>query len=293
MNIKMEDTGRKPQMLKNKEPMPKDKESRFVPFQGESQNPFAPEWKFGLIEQETKIDCVKLKEFLLSKEEEVLNNKLDDYSDGATGLGPKSTTSRFKTYNVFNWDNPEIDKLRLEIWKLYVNYYEIYTGQNLGVSDVINGLSIGCWMNIMRKGERIKIHQHGYYTNGFISGHFCVSSNDTKTVYVNPYERQEEHFLLKEAETIDEDKMIYHGGFNYTTNHPSEKMYVSKNTVGKLTLFPNFVPHFTTKHKADDIRITLAFELKARYDNYVPLFGGKQLIKYDDVTKNWIKNDKL
>ena len=55
MNIKMEDTGRKPQMLKNKEPMLKDKESRFVPFQGESQNPFAPEWKFGLIEQETKI----------------------------------------------------------------------------------------------------------------------------------------------------------------------------------------------------------------------------------------------
>ena len=266
--------------------------TNFVPFQGLPGNVFAPQWKFGLIEQQTKVDCSKLKEFLLSKEEEVLNNKLDDYSDGATGLGPKSTTSRFKTYNVFNWDNPEINKLREEIWSLYVSYYETYSEQQLSVQDIVNGLSIGCWMNIMRKGERIRLHQHGYHSASFISGHFCVSSNDTKTVYVNPYERQEEHFLVKEADSIDEDKMVYHPAFNYTVGNPAEKMYVSKNIAGKLTLFPNFVPHFTTKHRTDDVRITLAFELKPRYDNYVPLFN-KQLIKYDDTKKTWIKNDDL
>ena len=73
MSIKMVDTGKKTQMLNGKEP-------RFIPFQGESQNPFAPEWKFGLIEQQTSVDCSKLKEFLLSKEEEVLSNKLDEYN---------------------------------------------------------------------------------------------------------------------------------------------------------------------------------------------------------------------
>ena len=276
----MVDTGKKTQMLKGKEP-------RFIPFQGESENPFAPEWKFGLIEQQTSIDCSKLKEFLLSKEEEVLNNKLDEYNDGATGLGSKSTTSRFKTYNVFNWDHSEIDKLRMEIWKLYVSYHEIYTGQGLGVSEVINGLNIGCWMNIMRKGERIKKHLHGYSTSSFLSGHFCVSANNTKTVYIHPFEHKAEDMLLEEVKNNKIDEITYHKGSS------TEQMYVSSNTTGKLTLFPNYIPHFTTEHKSDDIRITLAFELKPRYNNYVPLFGGKQLIKYDDVTKTWIKNDKI
>ena len=36
--------------------------------------------------------------------------------------------------------------------------------QQLSVNDIINGLSIGCWMNIMRKGERIRLHQHGYHS---------------------------------------------------------------------------------------------------------------------------------
>ena len=37
---------------------------------------------------------------------------------------------------------------------------------------------------------------------------------------------------------------------------------LQKNTEGKLTLFPNYIPHFTTEHRSYSYRITLAFELK-------------------------------
>ena len=38
-------------------------------------------------------------------------------------------------------------------------------------------------------------------------------------------------------------------------------MHISKNKVGKLTLFPNHIPHFTNTHNADNERITIAFDL--------------------------------
>ena len=38
--------------------------------------------------------------------------------------------------------------------------------------------------------------------------------------------------------------------------------YSSKNIDGKLTLFPSYIPHFTTEHKSDSNRITLAFDLR-------------------------------
>ena len=265
----------------------------FIPFVSRGQTPFSASWRFLIAEQlNTGVNCKELKEFLLDKEKEVLKIDPNTHNDGGTGLGNKSTTSRFLYYNVLSWKHPQIDKLKREIYRLYYSYFTYcFPDVELSAED-FNGISASCWMNVMRKNERIRLHQHGYHSASFISGHFCVSSNETKTVYVNPYERQEENFLVKEADSIDEDKMIYHPAFNYTVGNPAEKMYVSRNIAGKLTLFPNFVPHFTTKHRTDDVRITLAFELKPRYDNYVPLFN-KQLIKYDDTKKTWIKNDDL
>ena len=200
---------------------------------------------------------------MLSKEEYVLS--LDADNDGSTGLGLDSTTARYRRYNVMEWDNPQIDLLRKEIYNLYYEYHKACFGE---VEPNNNGLAIGCWMNIMRKGDRIEKHLHGYSPQSYLSGHFCVCTDDTRTVYVNPYEHQSEAFLLNEVENIpksDKSEMILH------KVHGSQKMYAALNSPGKLTLFPNYVPHFTTTYNGDDVRITLAFELRPRFDNYIPL----------------------
>ena len=237
--------------------------TEFIPFVSEPASPFAPNWRFLIGEDDSKIDCQQLKEYLLSKEEYVLS--LDADNDGSTGLGLDSTTARYRRYNVMEWDNPQIDLLRKEIYNLYYEYHKACFGE---VEPNNNGLAIGCWMNIMRKGDRIEKHLHGYSPQSYLSGHFCVCTDDTRTVYVNPYEHQSEAFLLNEVENIpksDKSEMILH------KVHGSQKMYAALNSPGKLTLFPNYVPHFTTTYRGDDVRITLAFELRPRFDNYIPL----------------------
>tara|TARA_X000000368_G_scaffold325898_1_gene262937 strand:- start:254 stop:976 length:723 start_codon:yes stop_codon:yes gene_type:complete len=235
----------------------------FIPFATKAISPFAPQLAFLIGEASTNIDCLRLKEYLLSKEEYVLS--LDADNDGSTGLGLDSTTARYRRYNVMEWDSPDIHMLRTEIDNLYNEYYHAhYNNEEINS----NGLTISCWMNIMRKGDRIQKHLHGYSPQCFLSGHFCVCTDNTRTVYVNPYEHQSEDILLKEVEDIPEgekSKMIVH------QSHGTPKMYAALNKSGNLTLFPNYVPHFTTTYMGDDVRITLAFELRPRFDNYVPL----------------------
>jgi len=214
-----------------------------VPFQSEQpETPFAPYWGFGVGEHQTDIDCDALREFLLSKEEEVLS--IPEFNETAYGtyLGADSTTARSEYYNVLMWDNPQIDQLKDEIAEFHNWYYQACTG------NVPNhGIRVGGWMNIMRKGDRIKKHVHGYGAKTYLSGHFTVSCEDTKTVYVNPYEHWDEEFIMRDMIKYD--------------YHHSEKVYAPDNVVGKITLFPNYVPHFTTEHTGDDLRITVAFDI--------------------------------
>lgn len=257
----------------------------FIPFVSRGQTPFSASWRFLIAEQlNTGVNCKELKEFLLDKEKEVLKIDPNTHNDGGTGLGNKSTTSRFLYYNVLSWKHPQIDKLKREIYRLYYSYFTYcFPDAELSAED-FNGISASCWMNVMRKNERIRLHQHGYHPTGFLSGHFCVSCSNTKTVYVNPYEHQSENILLKDADSIDEDsKMVYHSG---ETENDGEKIFASSNKEGKLTIFPTYVPHFTTQHKEDSERITLAFELRPRFDNSVPLID-KPICSWDSKTKKF------
>ena len=224
-----------------------------VPFQSEQpETPFAPYWGFGVGEHQTDIDCDALREFLLSKEEEVLS--ISEFNETAYGtyLGADSTTARSEYYNVLMWDNPQIDQLKDEISEFHNWYYQACTG------NVPNhGIRVGGWMNIMRKGDRIKKHVHGYGAKTYLSGHFTVSCSDTKTIYMNPYDHLAEEDVIRE---VREENHTF-----------SDKLYVSENSVDKISIFPNYVPHFTTEHTQDDERITLAFDLMPRYNNYINL----------------------
>ena len=84
----------------------------------------------------------------------------------------------------------------------------------------------------MKENEYIKPHAHGWDSDTYLGGHFCVNCKNTSTYYINPINQ------LCDPET-----------------------YKSLNKPGKLTLFQNFIPHYTDKHKGENKRITIAFDL--------------------------------
>jgi len=193
---------------------------------------FAPEWDYYLFERNIdKIDFVNLANFILDKEDEILklpvrkdnNNK---FTDGYTGLGKKSTTARFSEYNVFNWNNENIKKIKKEILSFHEDVLKYFK------QPLPNELYINCWTNIMRKGEKIKPHIHGITPTTYLGGHICVQCDGTSTHYLNPINQINDPFK-----------------------------YSSKNEVGKITLFQNNIPHYTDMHESDKERITIAFDL--------------------------------
>ena len=187
-------------------------------------NPFAPEWNNFMIETTLNtIDTKKLSSFFLKKEKEILKLKINN--DGYTGL-KKNTTSRHNKYNTFNFKDMGINKLKKEIIKLH-NY--LLNRLNL---NPVKSLYINSWVNILKKNEHIKPHAHSWNPDTYLGGHFCVSCKNTSTYYINPINQ------LCDPET-----------------------YRSKNIPGKLTLFQNFIPHYTDKHRDNARRITIAFDM--------------------------------
>ena len=187
-------------------------------------NPFAPEWNNYIAETTLKnINTNKLAIFLRKKEKEVLKLKISN--DGYTGL-KNHTTTRHREYNVFHFKNTEITKLKKEILKFHNEFLK-----ELNIEPV-KSLYIKGWFNIMKENEFIKPHAHGWNPDTYLGGHFCVQCNNTSTYYINPINQ------LCKPET-----------------------YKSKNVECKLTLFQNFIPHYTNKHKGKKKRITIAFDL--------------------------------
>jgi hypothetical protein len=194
-------------------------------------NFFAPEWSYYIYENIIDdIDFSSLSSFILSKEVFILNkyNVTDKNNnvDGYTGLGKKSVTSRYSQYNFLNFSCEEIEKIKKNI---ILNYKNFLNKLNLSIPDE---LYVQCWVNIMRKGEKIMPHIHGLSPDTYLGGHICIQCQETKTYYVNPINQ-----------------------INDPLTHESV------NQVGKITLFQNFIPHYTDVHNFEKPRITMAFDL--------------------------------
>ena len=206
-------------------------------------SPYAPQWDFrvgtSLCED---IDTNSLSELLLLKEKEVKNlptTVIDGAeSDGYTGLGSKSTTAKFQSYNILTWDHPEIKKLKSNIAKSVVDY------NNECGNKTPDVLWIQCWYNVLRFSQKIKPHHHSISPDCYLSGHFNVQVNNTSTVYMSPINQ------LNNPEVIN-----------------------IKNKVGDMTLFPSYIFHRTTPHYSFKPRITIAFDLNLYklHDNFLPL----------------------
>ena len=205
-------------------------------------NFFAPEWNYYIVEDIIKnIKFDLLSKFLLKKEKEILkikNNSNKIIKDGYTGLGENSVTSRHLLFNIFNFNNTEINKIKkhiIEIHNKFLNYLKIEIPKNLWIQ---------CWFNVMRKGESIKAHIHGTSPDTYLGGHICVQVEKTSTNYINPVNQ---------------------------INDP--EIYYSKNEIGKITLFQNCIPHFTDMHNSNKERITIAFDLSVinKNNNFIKL----------------------
>tara|TARA_A100001201_G_scaffold79032_1_gene70777 strand:- start:44 stop:703 length:660 start_codon:yes stop_codon:yes gene_type:complete len=207
-------------------------------------SPYAPQWDFRVGTSMCKdIDTNSLSRFLLSKEKEVkkLPTSLGEdetSSDGYTGLGSRSTTAKFQSYNVLTWDHPEIKKLKSNIAKSVIDFNDECGNKTPNI------LWIRCWYNVLRFGQKITPHHHSVDPDCYLSGHFNVQVNDTSTVYMSPINQ------LNDPEVID-----------------------IKNKVGDMTLFPSYIFHYTTPHYSFKPRITIAFDLNLYklHDNFLPL----------------------
>ncbi len=207
--------------------------SELINFKSElKRTHLAPEFNYYIFEDTIKnIDFIKLASIILEQEQNIIKNTKgkigDKVLDGYTGLGADSLTSRFSYFNLLTWESDIIKTLRHEIVNAHNNFL-----QKINV-PMPEKLFIQCWANVMRKGEQIKPHIHGVTPDSYIGGHIIVQANKTNTYYINPITQ---------------------------TNEPVS--YKSENKVGKITLFQNFLPHFTSKVENDDIRITIAFDME-------------------------------
>lgn len=189
------------------------------------------------------LDLNKTKIFLLEKEKEIL--QLPAQHDGsATNL--KGVTARSNQFNLFNYDNEHINKIKIFIQD---NVKGLCNRLNIPIEDFY----IMCWYNVLRENEII--HKHVHYPllkaeESFISGHLCISANNTHTYY------------------------------NSICDQPMTKV---KNDPGLLNFFPGYLPHYTDAHAGKDARITIAMDIysKKKYANpkfletktVIPLFN--------------------
>ena len=220
----------------------KDNEWQFLEFKSRPPNsPFAPVYHYIFAENYIdEVDFKKIACIILEKEQQIINSTMST-SDAHTGLGNNSLTSRWKSFNVFAWADPEIGKLKAQVRRRYLEFLNEY---NVPRSKV----KIQCWANVLRRGQEIAPHIHSTGPWTYLGGHVCVQCDNTSTIYINPINQ------------IDD-----------------QELYISYNLEGKITMFQQNIPHYTTMYNGSTERITIAFDIYL--ENFVNSFD---CIKYPE-----------
>lgn len=152
--------------------------------------------------------------------------------DAGTMLDDHHLTTRFSRWNTFYVSHPAVEML----WNFISQAHDKYL-EELNLRHPKH-TSIQSWANVLRKNDTISEHAHyqghpHYDTapHSYLSCNFCVTANeDTSTVYNLP------------------------GNPHRVAEFP--------NSPGQLTMFPIWVPHFTTKfERENDERITIAADV--------------------------------
>ena len=147
-----------------------------------------------ILEISTDIDLSSLSSRVLRNEKKILKKypPTDYYkriSDGGTGLGTNSLTSRFYHFNVLSWFGTR--KLKNYIRRGYDQYN--------GVKNA--PVYVRCWANVMRKGDVIKAHKHmddDISPLHALSGHLCVKVDGSTNTYYEktPIQNKNGHMVF-------------------------------------------------------------------------------------------------
>ena len=128
---------------------------------------------------------------------------------------------------MFDWNTPETNYLKDQ----FKNKLDEYN--TLLYNPIPKIYYSQCWYNVLRNGQKIEPHLHSTNENSYLSAHFTVQCDNTSTVYINPVNQ---------------------------LNDP--QIFEEKNEIGNLTIFPSYVPHYTTEHLSDTPRITIAMDVR-------------------------------
>ena len=158
----------------------------------------------------TNIDTDFYKKIILEKEKKIIET-YPSSSSGGTGLSENSLTSRFKFYNLLEWQ--ESETLRREIKK----FYNVYTNNREEL------IYVQCWANVLRNGEKINLHSHiserQYKIYGGISGNFFVYS-DIETYTDYHFGEENNIFILNEPGIMTLfPSIVFHKVDKYTGNN--------------------------------------------------------------------------
>jgi len=190
---------------------------------------YAPSWNisFGADQWTDTTSMEAIKKWMIDNEQMIVKTYPVN-TDGGTGLGNDSVTSRFGQYNLFDFVDqcPELEKL-LEFFRLTYLKFVTKDGNPIKPCDIV------CWYNILRPGEEIKGHFHGAGHDAYLSGNMHLGEYDTVTFYRNPFD--------------------------------CNVWFPARNLKGGITIFPSYVWHKTDKYTAEDLRVSVAFDIHARH----------------------------
>ena len=133
-----------------------------------------------VVSLDSDINVLKLSKKILKNESKIIKKYPPRgydglITDGNTGLGSGSLTSRFYHFNVLSWDGTDLVK------KTIRSGYEAYTGL------IGTPIYVKCWANVMRKGDQIKSHKHAeqykYDEEDYLCGHISVKVDGTTSTY--------------------------------------------------------------------------------------------------------------
>jgi len=221
------------------------------------QTEFAPSWNIPLwLTNWTDLEHVNKIHEWIEKNEKTI---LDyEYTNtGGTGLNENHITTRFGRYNLLEQDEPAFKEL---LTFLRYSYLEYVQKQQLELKD----LQIVCWANILRKDEGMDSHAHGAQPGSYLSGNMHFGDYHTNTVY--------------------------HSNFD-----PESKIALP-NKKGGCVIFPSCTPHYVEPHTRDDVRISVAFDLRLTnsFDhkemNAIPFMNQEVLKEVQEKAKQQVDN---
>lgn len=164
-------------------------------------------------------------DWILENESNLINKYFpkNKGTDGGTGLGVKSLTAQYHSFNLFQ-ETKDIDAFN-RIFKFIRNEYEKFM---IEYNSNIRKCSLYCWANVVRTGQTINKHHHGAWHYSYLSGNMHFGNYETMTSYYNPY---------------------------------GDLYYDQPNIKGGLTFFPSYLLHSVNEHKESCDRVSIAFDI--------------------------------